>query len=109
MNMIQKFPHYSGIIAVATMVTFLSYQNPGSIFLSCASYLGLTFWFLADLVMAAPHTDTFQRVFFLNIFIFGAWLTLAAELHTVWLILYGVKSYCVANLLLDATNFRRIR
>jgi hypothetical protein len=57
--------------------------------------------------MAAPHADTFQRVFFLNIFIFGAWITLAEELHTVWLILYGVKSYCVANLLLD--NFHRIR
>jgi hypothetical protein len=107
MNMIQKFPQYSGIITVATAVTFFSHLNPGSISLSCASYLGLTTWFLADLVMAAPHADTFQRVFFLNIFIFGAWITLAEELHTVWLILYGVKSYCVANLLLD--NFHRIR
>jgi len=105
--MIQKLPTYSRIIAVATAVTFFSHLNPGSIFLSCASYLGLTAWFLADLVIAAPHIDTFQRVFFLNIFIFGAWLTLAAELHTVWLILYGVKSYCVVNLLLD--KFRGIR
>jgi len=109
MNIIRKFPWYSGIIAVATLATFFSHQNPGSIFLSCASYLGLTTWFLADLVIAASHTETFQRVFFLNIFIFGAWLTLAEELHTVWLILYGVKSYCVASLLLDANNFRRIR
>ena len=109
MNMIQTFPNYSRIIAVATLLTFFSHLNPESAALSCLSYLGLTAWFLADLVLSAPHIETFQRVFFLNIFIFGAWLTLAEELHTVWLILYGVKSYCVASLLLDATNFRRIR
>ena len=99
MNIVRKFPWYSGIIAVATIITFFSHLNPGSALLSCLSYLGLTTLFLADLVLSAPREEVFRRVFFLNIFIFGAWLTIAEELHTVWVILYGVKSYCVASIL----------
>ena len=81
------------------MLTAISHLSPGFSPLLCLNYLGATSLFLADLVMAAHHEETFQRVFFLNIFIFGAWITLSEELYTVWLILYTVKTYCVANLL----------
>jgi hypothetical protein len=99
MNIVRKLPIYSAIVAGVTLLSLFSHLNPGSISLLCLNYLGATGLFLADLVMAAHHAETFQRVFFLNIFIFGGWLTLSEELHTVWIILYTVKSYCVASLL----------
>jgi len=97
MNIVRKLPTYSAMVAGLTMLSLFSHLNPGS--LLWLNYLGATGLFLTDLVMAARHEETFQRVFFLNIFIFGAWLTLSEELYTVWLILYTVKSYCVASLL----------
>lgn len=69
-------------------------------------YVGASVWILTDLVFSSVNDELFQRVFFLNIFMIGAWIVYPDDFQRSLIIMSIIKCLCVVNLL---TNFYKFR
>ena len=92
---------YTAIVLFASTLSVLYHMAPDLWFLMLLDHMGAGLWFCTDMVFASIHEETFSRVFFLNIFVFGAWIVLPADMHPAWHIISVIKCYCVATLLRD--------
>ena len=118
MNVLTTLPHYAAvypmrdsleyttIVLFASTMSVLYHVNPDLWWIMLLDHMAAGLWFFTDLVFAAIHHETFSRVFMLNIFIFGAWIVLPADMHSSWHILSAIKCYCVATLLRDIKFLR---
>jgi hypothetical protein len=69
-------------------------------------YAGTALWFLTDLVFSSVNDELFQRVFFLNIFMIGAWIVYPDDFQSSLIIISIIKCLCVLNLLSNFYKFR---
>jgi hypothetical protein len=95
-------------VFLGASLSVLYHLNPDLLWLMLLDHLVAVLWFLTDLVFASDNKDVFIRVFFLNIFVFGAWLVFPADMHSSWHIISAIKCYCVATLMSDLYKNRSI-
>jgi len=119
MNVLTTLPHYAAIypmkrsleymavVLLASTLSVLHHLHRDVLWLMLLDHMGAGGWFFVDLVFASAHDETFRRVFFLNIFVFGAWIVFPEDMHPSWHVLSTIKCYCVATLLRDIKPVRR--
>ena len=99
---------YIFIVSAGTTVSILYHLNPDLLWLMLMDYMVSGLWFLTDMTLSARDRHVFSRVFFLNIFVFGAWIVFPADMHSSWHLISAMKCYCVATLLRDIKPIHRI-
>lgn len=110
---LSALPHYAAIypmkdnsqymftVFAGTSLSVLYHLNPDLLWIMLLDHLVAALWFCVDMVFSAGDAHVFGRVFFLNIFVFGAWIVLPTDMHSAWHIISAIKCYCVATLLRD--------
>jgi len=90
---------YFTIQGVSAFLSFFHVLYPAATWSRIFHYAGSTLWFLTDLVFSSVNDELFQRIFFLNIFMIGAWIVYPDDFQSSLIIISIIKCLCVANLL----------
>jgi hypothetical protein len=97
---------YLAIQGISAFLSSFHVIYPSALWPRFFHYAGASVWILTDLVFSSVNDELFQRVFFLNIFMIGAWIVYPDDFQTSLHIISIIKCLCVLNLLSNFYKFR---